>query len=73
MSIRDAQKKIFEHSNVDQFNKNVKILSIKHGDLNQCTLDTLSEFLNSDHYVVFGASYIKGDLVDYLMKKNLIY
>jgi len=71
-NVDDAQKKLFKHSYINQFNKNIKILSIKYGDLNKCTLDALSEFLNSDYYIVFGASYIKGDIVDYLVENKAI-
>ena len=42
------------------------------GDLNKCKINSLSDFLNSDIYVVFGSSYIKGDLIDFLVKKKTI-
>ena len=71
-NVDNAQKKLFKHFYVSQFNKNIKILPIQYGDLNYCNLDMLSEFLNSDFYIVFGASYIKGDLVDYLVEKKAI-
>ena len=32
----------------------------------------LSDFLDSDVYIVFGSSYIKGELVDFLVKKNTL-
>ena len=42
------------------------------GDLNQCSKNSLSDFLKSDIYVVFGSSYIKGELVDFLVKQKAI-
>ena len=39
---------------------NVRNLSIKSGDLNKLSRKQLSDALQSDVYVVFGASYIKG-------------
>jgi methionyl-tRNA formyltransferase len=42
------------------------------GDLNQCSMNLLSDFLKSDVYVVFGSSYIKGELVDFLVKQKAI-
>ena len=42
------------------------------GDLNQCSINLLSDFLKSDVYVVFGSSYIKGELVDFLVKQKTI-
>jgi len=51
---------------------NVKTLSIKNGDLNRLDKSQLSEALCSDLYVVFGASYIKGWLIDYLVEQRAI-
>ena len=42
------------------------------GDLNQCSIDMLSDFLKSDFYIVFGSSYIKDDLADFLVKNKAI-
>ena len=42
------------------------------GDLNNCSINLLEDFLKSDLYVVFGSSYIKGDLVDFLINKKAI-
>ena len=42
------------------------------GDLNQCSINLLSDFLKSDVYVVFGSSYIKGELVNFLVKQKAI-
>ena len=67
-----AQNKLFGNSYVNNFNKNIKILPILSGDLNKCSLTFLSDFLNSDIYVVFGSSYIKRELVDYLVEKKTI-
>lgn len=50
----------------------VQTLSIKMGDLNRLSLSQLGEALNSDLYVVFGASYIKGPLVEHLVKNGCL-
>ena len=42
------------------------------GDLNKCSMNLLSDFLKSDVYIVFGSSYIKGKLVDFLVKQKAI-
>ena len=47
-------------------------MSIKMGDLNHLCRDHLLQALNSDHYLVFGASYIKGWLADFLVKHKAI-
>ena len=71
-NVNTAQNKLFGNPYVNNFNKNIKILPILSGDLNRCSLTFLSDFLNSDIYVVFGSSYIKGELVDYLVEKKTI-
>lgn len=70
--VNDAQFKLFGNSSVNNFKKNIKILSIPSGDLKKCSLKFLSDFLKSDIYIVFGSSYIKGELVDFLIKKKAI-
>ena len=52
--------------------KNIKILKISRGELNSLTLDFLSEYLQSDCYLVFGSSYIKGELANFLVSKKTI-
>lgn len=47
---------------------NVTQMAIKMGDLNKLELDVLRPALESDAYVVFGASYIKGPLCDVLVE-----
>jgi folate-dependent phosphoribosylglycinamide formyltransferase PurN len=51
---------------------NVSTLSLKRGDLNKCTENILRKSLCSDYYVVFGASYIKGWLIDFLVEHKAI-
>ena len=70
--VNDAQSKLFGNSYVNSSSKNIKLLPILFGDLNKCSLTFLSDFLKSDIYVVFGSSYIKGELVDYLVKQKAI-
>ncbi len=45
-------------------------LAIKSGDLNRLSLDVLKPALQSDVYVVFGASFIKSPLVDALVERR---
>ena len=66
-----AQNKFFENSYIDN-KKNIKILPMVSGDLKKCSVKFLSDFLNSDIYIVFGSSYIKGDLVEFLIKQKTI-
>ena len=70
--VNDAQFKLFRNSYVNNLKKNIKILPMLSGDLNKCSLKFLSDFLKSDIYIVFGSSYIKGELVDFLVKQKAI-
>jgi hypothetical protein len=51
---------------------NVKSLSLKSGDLNKVSMDILKPALQSDYYVVFGSSFIKGDLIKFLVANRAI-
>jgi methionyl-tRNA formyltransferase len=70
--VNDAQFKLFGNSYVNNLKKNIKILPMLSGDLNKCSLEFLSDFLKSDVYIVFGSSYIKGELVDFLVEQKAI-
>ncbi len=72
MKVNEAQLKLFGNSYIDSSNKNIKLLPILSGDLNRCSLNFLSDFLKSDIYIVFGSSFIKGELVDFLVSKKTI-
>ena len=65
-----SEKNIF--GDVTFSNQNVKTLSIKSGDLNNLTISQLKCSLESDLYIVFGSSYIKGWLVDFLIEQKAI-
>ena len=71
-NVNNAQFQLFGNSYVNNKKKNIKILPMLSGDLNQCSINLLSDFLKSDVYVVFGTSYIKGELVDFLVKQKAI-
>jgi len=71
-NVINAQSHFFGNSYVNNNKKNIKILPMLSADLNQCSMNLLSDFLKSDVYVVFGSSYIKGELVDFLVKQKAI-
>lgn len=50
--------------------RNVQTLSLRMGDLSKVPLDVLAPALQSHVYVVFGASYIRGALCDFLTAGN---
>lgn len=71
-SVNKAQKFFFKDNFCNKFGNNIKFLSMLSGDLNKCSINFLQEFLKSDYYIVFGSSYIKGELIDFLVDKKAI-
>lgn len=75
--MRDYFTRVMKAEN-DQFghlapmDMGVRSMPIKMGDLNFLRPDQLRMVLNSDCYVVFGASYITGWLIDHLIEHNAI-
>ena len=72
IKVLEAQNKIFKKEFVNKNNKNIKTLPILNGELNKLPLSYLDDFLKSDIYIVFGSSYIKGELLDFLVKNKAI-
>ena len=70
-NVEKAEKKIFGDCFIKS-KKNISLLPIKLGDLNSCSKSMLKNFLKSDLYIVFGSSYIKGFLINFLIKKKAI-
>ena len=66
----DAERKVF--GEIGFLPNNVKTLSMKSGDLNLASTTQLTDALESDVYIVFGASYIKGWLIDFLVDRGAL-
>ena len=71
-NVNDAQSRLFGNSLINNSKKNIKILPMLFGDLNKCSKNLLLDFLKSDVYIVFGSSYIKGELADFLVEQHAI-
>ena len=71
-NVNDAQMKLFGNSYISNCSKKISLLPIIKGDLNRCSLSSLSNFLKSDLYIIYGSSYIKGDLANFLVKHKAI-
>ena len=69
-NVIQSEKNIF--GEISFLQNNVRTLSIKSGDLNKLDRNQLSDALQSDVYIVFGASYIKGWLIDFLVEHRAI-
>ena len=72
IKVLEAQNTIFKKEFVNKNNKNIKTLPILAGELSNLSLSYLDDFLKSDIYVVFGSSYIKGELINFLIKQKAI-
>ena len=72
-NVKKSEKKIFGNCNVLKKNKDMNITPLSsNGDLSRCNLKFLKDSLKSDLYIIFGSSYIKGPLVNFLIKKKAI-
>lgn len=69
-NVCDAEYLAFK--NISFIGGNVRSMAIKNGDLSMLSLEQLRDALSSDLYIVFGASYIKGQLLEFLIKKRAI-
>ncbi len=69
-NVINSEKNIF--GDIGFLANNIRTLSIKSGDINRLDKSQLADALNSEVYVVFGADYIKGWLIDFLVEKRAI-
>ena len=70
--VNKAEKKFFKNNFINSENKKIKLLPISTGDLSHLDLKDLSIFLQSDAYIVFGSSFIKGELANFLVDNKAI-
>ena len=68
--VRKAETDLFGKSRF--VSSRSKTLVMKSSDLNYLTQEHLKEALQSDIYVVFGSSFIKGWLIDFLIEKRAL-
>ncbi len=53
-------------------NKNIYIKKIEANMLSKINLENINNFLKSDLYIVFGSSFIKDDLIEFLIENKAI-
>lgn len=68
--VHAAESRVF--GDIAPLPANVRSISLKMGDIAHVTPEHIAPALNSDHYIVFGAGYIKPPLVDVLIEKRAI-
>tara|TARA_B100001250_G_scaffold407816_1_gene429201 strand:- start:89 stop:883 length:795 start_codon:yes stop_codon:yes gene_type:complete len=69
-NVYNSEKRIFGENT--QINKNVNLTTINFGNLSQLEKNNLNAALDANYFIVFGASYIKGWLAEYLVEKKAI-
>ena len=69
-NVMAAEKQLF--GDLGFMPMNVKSLCLRGGDLNFIVPNELGPALDADLFVVFGSTYIKGWLVDFLVKRRAI-
>lgn len=67
--VKETEKKIFKRINLK---KNVKKINFVYGKLKLKELIKYKDFRNSKKFLVYGASYIKSELFEFLKKKNCL-
>jgi len=65
-----AEKKLF--GSTEFVSPSVKVMSVAMGDLSSIDQSILVPALEADLYIVFGASFIKGWLIEYLTRQKAI-
>jgi hypothetical protein len=67
----DAEREVFGEPRFPAAT-NVRQLPVKMGDVNLMPLSSFGPALDADVFVVFGATYIKGDLCDHLVARRAV-
>ena len=69
--VKNSESKVFKSSKFNN-KKLIKSKKIDYKKLAKIKLKDIDQFLRSDLYIVYGSSYIKGDLLKFLIKKKCI-
>jgi len=73
LKVTKSQKKIFKNTKSEFLNlKNLKLITLNYGDLNFLNWKKNREFFKSDIYIVFGSSFIRGSLCNFLVRNKAI-
>ena len=70
--VNNAQNFFFYDHKFLKLKKNCKLLSLQMGDVNNIKLKDYKSFFQSNLYIVFGTSFIKGKILNFLKKNKAI-
>ncbi|MGZ2259830.1 formyltransferase family protein (plasmid) [Roseobacter sp. A03A-229] len=65
-----AEEKVFSTSSHNL--RNINLVPLKSGDLNHMSREQFGSALDADLFIVFGGSWIRGWLIDFLMSKRTV-
>jgi hypothetical protein len=68
--VREAECTVFGAISI--LDANVRSLALREGDINRLPLKLFSEFFSADAIIVYGSSYLKGELCAALIKRRAI-
>ena len=68
--VKEAEEKIF--GNIGFLKSNINSIHLNMGDINFIKQNEISDAIDSKLFIVFGSSYIKGWLCDFLIRKKAI-
>jgi hypothetical protein len=69
-NVNRAQDQVF--GTPRPFPESAQVMAMKLNDLSRVPLGWIEDFLHSDLYIVFGASFIKGPLISFLVDKRAV-
>jgi len=70
--VEKAQSHFFAKHSYLKLNKNCELLNLQMGDINSIKLKNYKSFFQSDLYIVFGTSFVKGKILNFLKKNKAI-
>lgn len=68
--VKKTEKKIFTKVKLDK--KKIEVLNFKYKNISFKKLLKKKNFINSDYFLVYGSSLIKGELLKYLIQKKAL-
>ncbi|WGI23278.1 formyltransferase family protein [Amylibacter sp. IMCC11727] len=68
--VLEAEEKVF--ATKDHSLSNINLIPLRSGDLNHMSKEQFGTALDADLYIVFGGSWIRGWLIDFLMSKRTV-
>ncbi len=68
--VREAEAALF--GQVRPLPAGVRTLALRMGEVSRLTPDSFADALGADHFIVFGASYLRGPLCDFLVRRQAV-